>query len=180
MLGIWNNLNKKFCVNNLFNGQQTICPLPSSESIATLPPFSPIEGQKWFDQISSQWESQKNRFALIYFGKIQFLPPCIWNLPFMSTASVKGAYIFPLDHCWGAELWYSPRPTYRTLLSYTATYWASLHPKELCCTLLSYAAPSWATLHHTELPAPYWATLHPPELCFTLCNIYLSYARYLF
>ncbi len=55
---------------------------PSPESLATLPPFSPI------DQISSQWESQKNRFALIYFGKIQFLPPCIWNLPFMSTASV--------------------------------------------------------------------------------------------
>ncbi len=24
------------------------------ESIATLPPFGPIEGQKWFDQISSQ------------------------------------------------------------------------------------------------------------------------------
>jgi hypothetical protein len=55
-----------------------------SESVATLPPFGPIEGQKWFDQISSQWESQKNRFALIYFGKIQFLPPCIWNIPFMS------------------------------------------------------------------------------------------------
>ncbi len=60
-----------------------------TESVATLPPFSPIEGQKWFDQISSQWESQRNRFALIYFGKIQFLPPCIWNLPFMSTASVR-------------------------------------------------------------------------------------------
>jgi hypothetical protein len=25
-----------------------------SESVVTLPPFSPIEGQKWFDQISSQ------------------------------------------------------------------------------------------------------------------------------
>ena len=37
----------------------------------------------------SQWASQKNRFALIYFGKIQFLPPCIWNLPFMSSASVQ-------------------------------------------------------------------------------------------
>ncbi len=59
----------------------------SPESVATLPPFSSIEGQKWFDQISSQWESQKNRFALTYFGKIQFLPPCIWILPFMSTAS---------------------------------------------------------------------------------------------
>ncbi len=60
---------------------------PHPESVATLPPFSPIEGQKWFDQISSQWESQKNRFALTYIGKIQFLPPCIWILPFMSTAS---------------------------------------------------------------------------------------------
>jgi hypothetical protein len=49
----------------------------TAESVATLPPFSPIEGQKWFDQISSQRESQKNRFAFIYFGKIQFLPPCI-------------------------------------------------------------------------------------------------------
>ncbi len=48
----------------------------AAESVATLPPFGPIGGQKWFDQISSQWESQKNRFALIYFGKIQFLPPC--------------------------------------------------------------------------------------------------------
>ncbi len=66
---------------------------PYPESVATVPPFSPIEGQKWFDQISSQWESQKNRFALIYFGKIQFLPPCIWNLPFMSTASVWEASI---------------------------------------------------------------------------------------
>jgi hypothetical protein len=29
-------------------------PEQMSESVATLPPFSPIEGQKWFDQISSQ------------------------------------------------------------------------------------------------------------------------------
>ncbi len=54
------------------------------ESIATRPPFGPIEGQKWFNQFSSLWESQKNRFALISFGNIQFLPPCNWNLPFMS------------------------------------------------------------------------------------------------
>jgi hypothetical protein len=54
------------------------------ESIATLPPFGHIEGQKWFDQISSQWESQKNRFAFISFGKNQFLPPYFWNRPFMS------------------------------------------------------------------------------------------------
>ncbi len=43
---------------------------------AMLPPFGPIEGHKWFFQLSSQWESQKNQFVLISFGKIQFLPPC--------------------------------------------------------------------------------------------------------
>jgi hypothetical protein len=52
--------------------------------MTTLPPFGPMEGQKWFGQISSEWESKRNRFALISFGKIQVLPPCIWNLPFMS------------------------------------------------------------------------------------------------
>jgi hypothetical protein len=67
-------------------------------SIATLPPFGPIEGHKWFGQISSQWESQKNRFALISFGKIQFLPPCIWNLPFMS-------YGLRIHNC--VEKWYT-------------------------------------------------------------------------
>ncbi len=41
-------------------------------------------------QIFSQWESQKNRFAFISFGKIQFLPPCIWNLPFMSYGTASG------------------------------------------------------------------------------------------
>ncbi len=41
-----------------------------TEFIATLPPFGPKEGHKWFFQISSQWESQKTRFAFISFGKI--------------------------------------------------------------------------------------------------------------
>ncbi len=49
------------------------------ESTATPPPL----GHKWFVQISGQWESQKNWFAFISFGKIQFLPPCFWNLPFI-------------------------------------------------------------------------------------------------
>ncbi len=80
----------------------------------------------------------------------------------------------------------APRPTYRTLLSYSAPSWALLHPKGL------YAAPNWAmlhilcyaalylaTLHLTELhctwlsyAAPIWAKLHPIELRCTL----LSYA----
>ncbi len=78
-----------FCLSRCFVGTTVVGPSCTSdhfsvyaiwrsiypESVATLPPFSPIEGQKWFDQISSQWESQKNRFALIYFGKIQFLSP---------------------------------------------------------------------------------------------------------
>ncbi len=58
-----------------------------SESIATLPPFGPMEGQKWDDQISSQWESQKNRLAFISFGKSQFKPPTIWDQLFMTTVS---------------------------------------------------------------------------------------------
>jgi len=33
-----------------------------------------IQGRKSFFQISSQWESQKKRFAFIFFRKIQFLP----------------------------------------------------------------------------------------------------------
>jgi len=36
-------------------------------------------------------------------------------------------------------------------LSYAAPYWASLHPKEICCTLLSYVASSWATMHPAKL-----------------------------
>jgi hypothetical protein len=51
-----------------------------------------------------------------------------------------------------------------TLLSYTAPYWATMHPPELRCTLLSYTAPFWAMLH------PIWATLHPSELSCTLLN----------
>jgi hypothetical protein len=63
----------------------------TSESIATLPPFGPMEGQKWFDQISSQWESQKNRFAFISFGKSRFKPPTIWDQLFMTTVSGRKA-----------------------------------------------------------------------------------------
>ncbi len=47
-------------------------PATTAESIATLPPFGPIDWQKWFFKISSQWESQKIQFALISFGKIHF------------------------------------------------------------------------------------------------------------
>ncbi len=87
--------------------------LSPPESVATLPPFSPIEGQKWFDQISSQWESQKNRFALIYFGKIQFLPPCIWNLPFMSTASGNELNMLTINYKTVTDATLTPNPDYK-------------------------------------------------------------------
>ncbi len=70
----------------------------SAESTATLPPFSPIEGQKWFDQTSSQWESQKNRFTFISFGKSRFKPPTIWDQLFMTTVSVENARVHIF--CW--------------------------------------------------------------------------------
>jgi len=38
-----------------------------------------------------------------------------------------------------------------TLLSYFASYWATLHPPELHWNLISYTAPYWATLHPTML-----------------------------
>ncbi len=43
-----------------------------------------VKGHNWFFQISSQWESQKNRSAFISFGKILFEPPCIWDHLLMS------------------------------------------------------------------------------------------------
>jgi hypothetical protein len=82
------------------------------------PSIQSHRGRKWFDQIFSQWESQKNRFTLIYFGKIQFLPPCIWNLPFMSyrlrscrTASTDSIFLSSEPVCCGAARWPSPPRT---------------------------------------------------------------------
>ncbi len=52
-----------------------------------LPPFGPIEGHKWFFQISSQLESQKNWLAFISFGKTQFWPSWIWDTLLMTLVS---------------------------------------------------------------------------------------------
>ncbi len=62
--------------------------------------FGPIEGHKWFFQIYSQWESQKNRF--FSFGKIQFLPSCIWDLQFMS-------YRLERSQMQGGKSWILPK-----------------------------------------------------------------------
>jgi hypothetical protein len=66
-----------------------------------------------------------------------------------------------------------------TLLSYIASYEATLHLPELRCTLMNNTAPYWATLyplsyvHLTELHCTLCAILHPSELRCTL----LSYAE---
>ncbi len=48
-------------------------------SIATLPSFGPIEGRGF-----SRFLANESRFAIVSFGKIQFLPLYILDLPFMS------------------------------------------------------------------------------------------------
>ncbi len=59
-----------------------------TESIATLPPsIQSHRGTIWFDQISSQWESQKKWFAFISFGKIQFFLPAFETSRSCQTAS---------------------------------------------------------------------------------------------
>ncbi len=71
-----------------------------------------------------------------------YLPPK--TFPQARTRAARGVYLFIGLSC--------------TLLSYIASYWATLHPPELRCTLR--------------------ATLHPIELCCTskTCCIQLSYA----
>ncbi len=49
--------------------------IPREMKWATLLPFGPVKGHKWFFQIFSQWKSQKNRFTLISFGKTCFYLP---------------------------------------------------------------------------------------------------------
>ncbi len=63
------NISKNVFFGKKLTALLGMCSLLKSVSIATLPPFGPIEGQKWFDKISNQWESQKNRFAFSSFGK---------------------------------------------------------------------------------------------------------------
>ncbi len=60
-------------------------PSRSAESIATLPPFGPRKGHKWFDQISSQWESQKSHSSLS--AKFSFYLPAFEIFRSCRTAS---------------------------------------------------------------------------------------------
>jgi hypothetical protein len=50
---------------------------------------SHIQSHRGHFQISSQWASRKNRFAFISFGKIQFLPPCIWDFLLYRSGDLK-------------------------------------------------------------------------------------------
>ncbi len=55
-----------------------------SESIATLPPSDPMEGHKCFFRLPANESLRRTGLHLSLSAKIQFLPSCIWELPFMS------------------------------------------------------------------------------------------------
>ncbi len=81
----------------------------SSESIATLPPFGPIEGHKWFDQISSQWTAQKNPVCIDLFRQnpvftslhlkypVHALRPLFWT-PCIQRDAVPGRISLYLNY----------------------------------------------------------------------------------
>ena len=48
------NISKNVFFGKKLTALLGMCSLLKSVSIATLPPFGPIEGQKWFDKISNQ------------------------------------------------------------------------------------------------------------------------------
>ncbi len=49
-------------------------------AIATLPPFGPIEGNKWFDQIPSQWVPEKPVWIHLFRQNPVTTPPPLWFL----------------------------------------------------------------------------------------------------
>ncbi len=56
----------------------------TTESIAAVSPFSPIERHKWFSRF----------LAFTSFGKIHFWPPCSWNQLFMAITSCMARILF--------------------------------------------------------------------------------------
>ncbi len=69
------------------------------ESIATLPPFSPIEGHKWFFQISANDSLRKTSLHLSLLAKSS-LSLCIWDLPFNAVLPVEDRRFVVLVHMW--------------------------------------------------------------------------------
>ncbi len=62
------------------------------------------------------------------------------------------------------------------LVSYAASYWATLHPSDLHCSLRTYAALYWSELNSSDLyPALYLDTLPVTVLC---CTLQIYGARY--
>ncbi len=109
---------------------------------------------------------------LVGFGRacapVRCADPSFWahcNAPapapahrsFAATPEIKKIDLFPETKCfpsgpnWGRQGRIFSTGLSCTLLSYMASYWATLHTFELRCPLLSYAAPYWASLHPTKL-----------------------------
>jgi hypothetical protein len=80
------------------------------------------------------------------------------------TRAARGVYLSAGPPRLRNIIFPAPRPTYSTLLSYAAPYWALLHPKGLCCTKLSYGAPFMLRCTLLSYTAPDRATLHLTEL----------------
>ncbi len=79
--------------------------LQYAKSIATLPPFGPLERHKWFFQISSQRVSQKNPVCIYLFrqnpvstalqlrSSVHFVPP-------LKPVTESGGFVFALILVW--------------------------------------------------------------------------------
>jgi hypothetical protein len=101
--------------------------------------------------------------------------------------------LFPETNCFpsGPNFVYLSTELNRTLVSYTAPYWATLRPPELHCPLMSYIEPielRWTLLSVcciptelrcilSELRFTIWAKLHPSEVRCTLSDLHPSEIR---
>jgi hypothetical protein len=69
--------------------------MKTTESIATLPPFGPIEGHKWFFQISSQWSLTRTGLQLSLSAKYSFYLPEFDISRSYRTASGRSEHLSP-------------------------------------------------------------------------------------
>ncbi len=96
---------------------QPVCELFSCTIFLSVPPFGPIEGQKWFFQISSQWESQKNQLHLLISAKSSFYLPAFEIFRSCRTASGRRSSMstWAIVRGGGGMLWLSHCRTCSTL-----------------------------------------------------------------
>jgi hypothetical protein len=105
------------------------------------------------------WAARTRLFGLINSPKGALRPPPLHRSFAGSYSSKIKNNLFPKTKCFPS----GPNSGRQRRISF---HWTKLHPTELHCTLLSYTATSWATLCPIlSYPEPCWATMHPTELC---------------